>query len=180
LALPAAAEERGNKKAPSLSLPSFGELPAAEGLSASGPRSGTPALKGSPAPAQYAVSSVEHARGYVRKVSGTRAVALLDSIALSGNPLKSERFYTLVKLTCSQKSAARIEVEVVDSVGNVAMTSTGNLAFIRGKPEAEYLVEWAQTPFRSGGEYWVKVRVAGTELGSWPLRIEEQGPARRG
>ena len=162
--------------APAITLPTFGELPRAEGLAKPKSEPLAPDPSTSPVQAQYSVVKIQNAKGFRSSSIGhTPSGQLLNAIQLDGQPLSTEPFATLVRVRSPQKVGAPIEVMILDSRGDVALSAAGDLSY-RGKKvdEADYLVEWDRTPCRVGGDYQMVVRVAGRELGSWPLKFVEK------
>lgn len=165
-------------KAPSISMPTFTDLPKAEDLKSPTPEKPermreTPSAEGP----RYSVVKVEHARAFRETGPGLATAAQpLQSVELSGSPLTTERFATLVRVKSTQKLGAPIQVAILDPRGEVALSSSGELSFrgLKGD-EANYLVDWDPTPCRTGGDYRLTVRVSGEDLGSWPLKFIKKG-----
>ena len=159
-------------KAPEISLPSFAEIPKAENLK---PPQVDPDQRPRASETHFSVVKIEHAKSFRSSTSGNLPVgSALAAISLSGSPPSTERFSTLVRVKSHDKVPAPIRVAILDPSGNPAMSADGQLSFrgVKGD-EVEYLVEWDPTPCRAGGAYQVAVRVAGQELGFWPLRVME-------
>jgi hypothetical protein len=176
LSWPAGSDDGGTKRAPLVTVPPLGEIPNPDGLKPPQPeRAIEPTSRGEP---QFFVVKVEHAKAF--KASGTGHMPVgraLAAISLSGKPPATEKFSTLVRVRSPQKTNAPIQVAVTDARGEPLMSAAGELSFRGAKgEEAEYLVDWDPTPCRSGGAYQVAVRVAGQELGSWPLQVLEPTP----
>jgi hypothetical protein len=160
-------------KAPEISLPSFADIPKAENLKP--PQVDRPDERPSATETHFSVVKIEHAKSFRSSTSGNLPVGgALAAISLSGNPPSTERFSTLVRIKSHDKVAAPIRVAILDPQGNPALSADGQLSFhgVKGD-QVDYLVEWDPTPCRAGGAYQVTVRVAGQELGSWPLRVME-------
>ena len=52
------------------------------------------------------------------------------------------------------------------------MSSQGEVSFrgVKGD-EVDYLVDWDPTPCRAAGDYTVNIRIAGRDMGTWPLKF---------
>src|SRR5262249_42897085 len=172
----AAGEDGGTKRAPSVTVPPLGEVPNPEGLKP--PQQERPIEPRSSGEPRFSLVKIQHAKAFKASAAGHIPVGqTLAAISVSGKPPATERFSTLVRVRSPQKSNAPIQVAITDPRGEPLMSATGELSFRTAKSEeAEYLVEWDPTPCRSGGAYQVAVRVAGQELGSWPLRVLEPTP----
>jgi len=165
-------------KAPSITMPTFADIPKADDLKSptaeKSERMREPSTGAGP---RYSVVKIEHARAFRETAPGLATAAEpLQSVELSGNPLTTERFATLVRVKSPRKLGASIQVAILDPRGEVALTSSGELSFrgLKGD-ETNYLVEWDPTPCRTGGDYHLTVRVSGEELGSWPLKFINKG-----
>jgi hypothetical protein len=171
---PALCRDGGAKeKAPTISLPSFGEIPKADGLKP--PQAERLDQRPTASELHFSVVKIEHAKSFRSSSSGHLPIGdRLAAISLSGSPPATEKFSTLVRIKSPDRMAAPIQVTILDPRGNPALFANGELSFrgVKGD-EVEYLVEWDPTPCRTGGAYQVAVRVAGQELGSWPLRVLE-------
>jgi hypothetical protein len=175
---PAVRPAVGAKKKPvfSLDLPQMGAIP--KDLQLVGPRAeekaeDTRAAKDT----SYQVTSVQHAKQFMRSPKGASPIGgALSAIALKSKPPVSEKFTTLLRLTASNGGDAPIDVQIVDAEGNAAMSATGEVRFRAAQGNTtEYAIDWDPTPFRSAGEYKVLIRVAGKELGRWPLQVTSSG-----
>ncbi len=171
---PALCRDGGTKeKAPTISLPSFGEIPKADGLKP--PQVDRLDQRPTPSELHFSVVKIEHAKSFRSSSSGHLPIGdRLAAISLSGSPPATEKFSTLVRIKSPDRLGAPIKITILDPRGNAALLANGELSFrgVKGD-EVEYLVEWDPTPCRTGGAYQVAVRVAGQELGSWPLRVLE-------
>jgi len=176
LSWPALGDDGGTKRAPPLSVPPLGEIPKPEGLKP--PQPERPMEATSREESQFSVVKIEHAKAFKASGAGHLPVgAALAAIPLAGKPPATEKFSTLIRVRSPQKTNAPIQVAITDPRGDPLMSATGELSFRGAKgEEADYLVDWDPTPCRSGGAYQVTVRVAGKELGSWPLRVLEPTP----
>jgi hypothetical protein len=171
---PALCRDGGTKeKFPAISLPSFGEIPKADGLKP--PQAERLDQRPSASEQHFSVLKIEHAKSFRSSSSGHLPIGDgLTAISLSGSPPTTEKFSTLVRIKSPERTPAPIQVTILDPRGDAALLAKGELSFrgVKGD-EVEYLVEWDPTPCRTGGAYQVAVRVAGQELGSWPLRVLE-------
>jgi hypothetical protein len=157
-----------------VSLPTFDSIPKAEGLK-KGEQPEAAQLAGQVREAKYQVVRIQHARAFVRKGAGSTPVGSeLKAISLSGRPLLTEKFTTLVRVKSAGKVAAPIDVSVVDNLGDPVFSASGQLSY-RGTrtDEVDYLVDWDPTPVRAPGDFRVLVRVAGELIGSYPLPAVE-------
>jgi hypothetical protein len=168
-------------KAPSIAMPTFSDIPKADDLKSPNAEKPERPREGSAgAGPRYSVVKVEHARAFRETAPGLATAAEpLQSVELSGNPLTTGRFATMVRVKSPQKLGAPIKVDILDPRGEVALSSTGELSFrgLKGD-EANYLVEWDPTPCRTGGDYRLTVRVSGEDLGSWPLKFVNNAQVR--
>jgi hypothetical protein len=149
-------------KALDIKMPAFGAIPSAEGLKAKEPEkiAMTPTI--TPGNATYEVVKVQHARGR----------SPIQEVELSGNPQTSDRFSTVVRVKSPQKVNTSIDVLIVDGRGQTAMSSSGEVSFRNKKSDqADFAIDWDPTPFRSGGDYRVMVKLGGQDVGSWPLKF---------
>lgn len=159
-----------------LDLPAFGSVPT--GAEIEKPKA--KASLDTPTPptsldATYQVVRLQHGYSFVRAPSGaTPAGGALTAINLSGKPPRSERFTTVVRVKCPQRTNAPIEVLILDPRGDTAMSASGEVNFKTTKQdEADYTVDWDRTPLRAGGNYQVLVRVTGQVIGTFPLQVLE-------
>jgi hypothetical protein len=125
--------------------------------------------------ATYEIIKVQHGKSFMRTPKGSAAAnGGLQAIALRGTPPTSEKFTTVVRLKSAQRVGGPIELALVDSMGNVAMSANGQITFRGTKgTELDYAVDWEPTPFRRAGEYQMTVRVGAQDLGSFPLTVSE-------
>jgi hypothetical protein len=179
---PSSQASAASKKKPvvDLGLPSFGKVPQAEGLvrATSMETEGKPATDAAekaPEPS-YQVVSVQHARSFTRTPTGSSPVGgALQSVSLRGEPPTTEKFTSMLRIRFASRSQARIEVFIVDARGDVAMSASGELGFRAAKGnELEYAIDWDPTVFRAEGDYKFQVRLAGAEMGTWPLKVVAQ------
>jgi hypothetical protein len=150
---------KSKTKAPDISIPTFGEIPKGEGMTA--PKSTDLGMetKGGPSgqsPA-YTVLKVNNGRG---------------EIQISGTPPTTEKFSTVVRVKCPQKANAPIELVILDPRGDTVMSSSGELNFRRVKgDEVDYAVDWSPTPWPRGGTFSMLVRIGGQPMGTYPLKV---------
>jgi hypothetical protein len=160
-----------------LDLPSFKAIPKGEEMQSATPKAGLgQGQTTSSFDSSYEVTKVVHARSFARAAGGASPVGgALESILLGGNPLKTERFQTVVRVKSPQRTGASIDVVILDPRGDTTMEASGTVNFRQAnQDEAEWTVEWEPTTCRSGGDYKVMVRVAGQVMGSWPLKLVEK------
>jgi hypothetical protein len=159
---------------PKIDLSGIGAIPKAEGIqpkraevSPTAPGAGDPELK-------FEVVTVAHARQFTRTAKGYSPVGgLLREIALEGNPPATQRFTTFVRVRATRETDAAIEIAVLDSRGDTAMSGTGHVRFKRygARADADWTIDWDPTPHPRGGKFQVLVRVAGRPMGTWPLEV---------
>jgi hypothetical protein len=154
---------------PRLDLPqaTFQPLPTVQ-------RAAEPDAGQGPAPADdgYQVVGVVHQR----LDRGPRAgEALGTEIALSGAPLASESFSTVVRVRSPARRGTHIEVSIVDPRQRTLLEAEGVLRF-GGGDEARWVVDWARTPFRAPTEGEVQIRLGGTLVSSTPIKFAEKRP----
>lgn len=167
-----AAPKKAAGKAPEvdLNLPTFGAIPN-EKLNAPGETTETVVPTVSAVAAEYKVVSVTHAKSFMRGPGGSKPIgSALREISLSGNPPESEKFTTVVRVRCPQRTSAPIEINIIGPRGQTFMSGRGEVSF-RGvkQDEVDYTLEWDPTTSNDSGTYDVQVRVAGRSMGSWPL-----------
>jgi hypothetical protein len=156
----------------------LGNVPSAHGLEAPKEKAADQP-KATPAHAEYSVVRVQHGKAFLRTPEGAKPSAPYDSVATDGDPPTTEKFSTVVRVKCTQKVNAPIELAVLDPRGDTLMDARGEIVF-RGVKESEvdYTVDWDRTQLiRGPGDYQVLVRVAGTPLGTYPLKVQPP-PAR--
>lgn len=150
----------------------LGNVPSAHGIEAPKEKAAD-GPKATPAHAEYTVVRVVHGKGFLRTPDGAKPSAPYDSVATDGDPPTTEKFSSVVRVKCTQKVNAPIELAVLDARGDTLMEAKGEIVF-RGVKESEvdYTVDWDRTQLiRGPGDYQVLVRVAGTPLGTFPLKI---------
>lgn len=159
--------------APKLEIPKLSPIPKADGAVATQPVAAQETLKTAGASAQYSVVSVHHLK------RGDSGNAPLSEIAISGSPPSTPLFRSVIRVKCSQKMGAPIEVVVLDPRSDTVMTASGQFHFATGKKgkgagdyETEYTVDWEPTPWPRGGAFRLLVRVAGQPMGTWPLTVK--------
>ncbi len=150
-----------------LGAPAFQPLPTVERAAAADAGPAAPAVAGD----EWQVLSVVHQRRGPASVPGEPPLA---EVALSGAPLASEAFSTVVRVRNPARRGGRIEIAIVDGRQRTLLEASGELAF-RGKEEAEWGVDWARTPFRAPTAAEVQVRVGGLLVSSTPIKFAEKG-----
>ncbi|MBX5481493.1 MAG: hypothetical protein IRZ16_06580 [Myxococcaceae bacterium] len=124
----------------------------------------------------YEVLSVQHAYDFTRTTHGIQPVGdLLTAIALYGQPPTTQKFTTWVRVKASGPVSATIEMAILDSRGDTAMSGNGELNFKGAKDgEVDWLIDWAPVARPHGGTWKVLVRIAGQPMGTWPLQVIEE------
>lgn len=175
----AKAKASAKVKAPSFSLPSFGELPKAEGISEKKTRTETPSIRRAESAPVYEVMEVKHAAGFTPGATGPEPIGnLLEALDVRGKPYETERFSTVLTIRSAQRVGAPIDVAILDTRGDTVMSATGEFTFADTKADtARYQIDWDKSPVRGPGAYQVLVRIAGTPMGTWPLKVRVD-PAR--
>jgi hypothetical protein len=180
LAVPASAADTGASKsgkkagAPKLDLGvrSFEALPKAEQVEKPKPVV-APAAEAKALDTAYTLVRVVHGKGFIRSPDGARPTSAMTQVLVTGSPLETERFSTVVRVKNPAKRSARVEVAIVDSRGDTAMEASGELLF-KGV-ETEWSVDWEPTTVRAAGEFQVQVKVSGDLLGSFPIKFADPG-----
>lgn len=162
--------------APAITLPTFEAIPKADGATRPGTETPRSEPGASRATASYAIVKVQHAKNFVRSAAGLLPMGgNLDAVALSGKPPTTDKFTTAVRVKSPQRESAPIELTILDSRGDTAMSAAGELSFraVKGD-EVDYLVDWDPVPLRAGGDFLLLIRVGGQPMGTWPLKVAEQ------
>jgi hypothetical protein len=119
----------------------------------------------------YEVVGIGHARSFTGGAKGLTPVGgMLRSIALSGDPLSTPPFTTVVRVRSSQKGDAPIEVVILDPSGDTALSGSGVVRF-KNPGTTDWQIDWDPTPRPRGGTYKVLVRVGGKPMGTWSLDV---------
>lgn len=168
-----AREKKPKVKAPSFSLPSFGELPKAEGLTEKKSEVQPSQTKSAAKDPTYAVLEVRHAAGFSGGPTGPQPLGnYLEALDVRGKPLSTERFSTVVTIQSAAKLGAPIDVAVLDTRGDTVLSATGEISFVDQKSDTtRYQIDWDPSPVRGPGAYQVLVRIAGRPMGTWPLKV---------
>ena len=165
----AGARQKASAPKLDLGLPQFDSLPSQEKLAkptaAPEPEAKAPGGRSRADDSGPALVSLTH-----RKSHGTSAP--LSQVALSGNPLTTESFSTVVRVRSPSRRSSSVEVAVLDSRENTVMEAKGLLVF-RNSDEAEWAVDWAPTAVRAAGEFRVQVSVGGAVLTAEPIKFAE-------
>jgi len=98
----------------------------------------------------------------------------LTEIGLSGAPLSSEAFSTVVRVRNPARRGGRIELTIVDGRQRTLLEASGELTF-KGQEETEWGVDWARTAFRAPTSAEVQIRVGGLLLSTTPIKFAEKG-----
>ena len=124
---------------------------------------------------KYEVLGIGHARSFTSSAKGLAPVGgMLRSIELSGDPLSTPRFTTVVRVRSSQKGEAPIEVAILDPAGDTALSGSGAVRFKSAGSHQDWQIEWDPTPRVRGGTYKVLVRVGGKPMGTWSLEVTSE------
>jgi hypothetical protein len=116
---------------------------------------------------------VLHARSFLRSPEGAKAAAPFTQVNLTGPaPFTSEKFSSIIRVKSPAKRRAHIEVAILDARGESVMEADGEVSF-RAGDEAEWAVEWAPTTLRFAGDFQVQVRIAGNQIGTFPIKFAE-------
>jgi hypothetical protein len=164
-----------------LGLPkSFNALPTGEGMEKPKEKSAQSVPTTTTADAQYSVVRVLHGKTFLRTAEGAKSSAPYEQVATDGDPPTTEKFSTVVRVRCTQKLNAPIDVVILDPRSDTLMEASGQI-FFRGQKEMEvdYTVDWERTQLPRGpGAYQVMIRVAGQPMGTFPLKIAEPPPKK--
>lgn len=166
---------RSKAKVPSIALPSFGEIPKAEGTQGAQQRDLGEQTRTAAADATWEVVRLQHARQFAGGAGAATAIHPLSAVALKGNPPTTEKFTSLIRVKCAKRASAPIDVVILDQRGDTALSASGTLSFRGGNSdETEWMVDWEPTALRAAGDYQVLIRINGQPLGTWPLKIVQQ------
>jgi hypothetical protein len=171
---PAPAKKKSGAKVtvPKIEMPTFGEIPKAEGLVAPKAEKLSNDPQVTTTRATYEVVKVQHARDFSKSGDRAQPVGLLEAIALSGKPPTLEKFTTLVRVKSPQKVSTEIELVILDPRGDTALSGGGELSYRGAKgDEVDYLIDWAPVARPAGGEYKLLVRIGGEPMGTWPMKV---------
>ena len=155
-----------------LSLPTFEQLPSDEGLRK--PTAQTPMtspMHSDPGEG-FTLVALTHAKTFVGTTQGLKPAAPMAQVEVSGNPLTTEPFTTVVRVRSPARRSSSVEVTILDSREHSVLEAKGQLVF-KNSDEAEWAVDWAPTGVRSAGEFQVQVRVGGLILATSPLKFAE-------
>ncbi len=121
----------------------------------------------------YTVVRVMHGKSFIHSAEGAKPTSPLAQIAVSGRPLLTEPFSTVVRVKSPLKRNARIEVAIIDPRGDTVMETSGELSYRTGSDEAEWSIDWDSTSVRASGDFQVVVRIGGNPIGSFPIKFAE-------
>ena len=174
LAAAAFAKDGGTSPKIDLGITTFGEIPKGNQLSKKKADDSMEGPTVTASNAAYTVLKVAHAKSFARSPTGSVAMGALDALPLSGKPLSTEKFTTVIRIKSPQRAGASVELTIADPRGDTLMSSTGNFTYrgTRGD-EIDYTVDWDPTPCRAGGDYVLMIRIGGQELGTWPMKFAE-------
>jgi hypothetical protein len=130
--------------------------------------------------AEYTVVKVQHGKAFTRTPEGAKPSTAFDAVPTEGNPPTTDKFTTVVRVRCTQKTNAPIDVVILDPRNDTLMQASGEV-FFRGQKEMEvdYTVDWERTQLPRGtGAYQVLIRIAGAPLGTFPLKIADPPPKK--
>lgn len=175
----AAPPKKGQKL--DLGLPkSFNALPSGEGMEKPKEKATQQEATTTTTNLEYSVVRVTHGKTFTRTPEGAKSATPYEQVATDGNPPTTEKFSTVVRVKCTQKVNAPIDVVILDPRNDTLMEASGEI-FFRGSKEAEvdYTVDWERTQLPRGtGNYQVLIRVAGAPLGTFPLKIADPPPKK--
>jgi hypothetical protein len=121
---------------------------------------------------KYEVVGIGHARAFTHGAKGLVPVGgMLRSITLTGSPLATQPFATVVRVRSTQKGDAPIEIVILDPAGDTALSGSGLVRFKTAGANQDWQIDWDPTPRPKSGTYQVLVRVGGKPLGTWPLEV---------
>lgn len=153
-------------------MPALDGLPSGNGMIAPKAEKLGTDPKSTGATGTYQVVRIQHAKAFQRSGGTTLPVLPMEEIPVTGNPPTSEKFTTVLRIKCPERTSAPIDVVILDARGDTAMSASGKLAFSStGGEEGEFTVDWDPTPIRAGGQFSMLVRVAGQPLGTFPLKV---------
>lgn len=122
----------------------------------------------------WTVVKVQHGKNFMRGPNGAVSTSPY-TVQGSGNPFTTERFTTVVRVKCPQKTSASIELSILDGRGNSMMEGSGTVYFRAEKSdESDYTLDWDPTPVRGPGTYNLLVKVAGNIIGTYPFEIVDK------
>ena len=158
----------------------FNALPSGENMEKPTEKSSQQVPTTTATNAEYTVVRVAHGKSFTRTPEGAKPAAPFDQVPTEGNPPTTEKFSTVIRVRCTQKTNAPIDVVILDPRNDTLMEASGEI-FFRGQKEMEvdYTVDWERTQLPRGtGAYNVLVRVAGAPKGTFPLKIADP-PAKK-
>jgi hypothetical protein len=158
-----------------LGIPTFGEIPKGNDLTKPKAQDTLDGPTVTATGALYSVVRVQHAKAFLRSPTGAMpAGGALDPLPLSGKPLSTEKFTTVIRVKSPQRASGSIELAFVDGRGETLMSSRGELTF-RGQKgdEVDYTIDWDPTPCRAGGEFTLNVQIGGQSVGTFPVKFAE-------
>ncbi len=173
LSLMAQAEKPPKGSAPKLDLgvPEFKSIPKDQKLEGPAVKNEPQLMPSTPTDLTYSVVRVVHSKGFLRGPDGAKPAFPLSQITVSGTPLVTERFATVVRAKCTAKRNSRIDVSIVGPRNETLMEASGDLIFGKKNDEAEWQVDWESTSVRNPGTFQVLVRIGGNPVGSFPLEF---------
>lgn len=171
---------KGSKKeaAPKLDLglPTFKEIPKDQKLEKmKDPAEAQQAPSAARVDDGYTVVRVVHGKGFIRAPDGAKPSTPFPQVTVTGNPLTTEKFSSVIRIKSPGKKNTRIEVVILDPRGDTMMDASGEIRFGTGD-EAEWQVDWEPTSVRNPGDFQVLVRIGGNPLGTFPLKLVAAAP----
>lgn len=163
-----------------LGLGNFGSIPKGIELEKATPKKVQTTSSVEDTGLTYEVVRVVHGKSFLRTPQGAQPSGAFDGVQLSnGNPPMTDKFSSVVRVKCAQKMDTSIEVAILDPRGDTVMEASGTINWRDKKnPEAEWTVDWDPSPVRGPGEFKVLVRVGGSALGTYPLKMIEAAPKK--
>jgi hypothetical protein len=154
-------------------LPTFKKVPKDQQLQKARPAAeqNTPSAHGDES---YTVIQIVHGKAFTRTPEGSKASAPFTQVTVSGNPLVTEKFSTVVRVKSPTRRNTRVSLAILDPRGETLMDASGELGFAKtGGDEAEWSVDWDSSPVRAAGDYQLQVSVGGAVLGTFPIKFAE-------
>jgi hypothetical protein len=153
-----------------LGLPSFNSIPKGEELRRVEEKPQTDVPTTTAGVASYSIVNVQHGKSFIRTPQGSKPTAPFPAVMAEGNPLKTEKFSTIVRVKAPDKKTTSIDVVILDVRGDTVMEASGSVTF--KNEETDWTVDWDPTGIRAPGDFQVLVRIGGNPMGSFPIKIE--------
>ena len=123
----------------------------------------------------YTIVRVVNGKAFIRAPGGAKPSAPFPQVTVAGNPLATEKFSTVVRVKSPPKKNTSIEVVILDQRGDTVMEASGEIRFANSD-ESEWQVDWDPTGVRSAGDFQVLVRLGGSPMGTFPLKVVAAAP----